>query len=603
MSDGLAMRDATKASRPSGPVGAALIVTTQAASLRCFGMAAGLLQVHEDAATFAVVLGHLHYRAEAAGNDAAFAARLFAQRGLEGLRLLEGEFALLIFDKRERRTYALRDPTGGYPLFWLRREGLFAIATAMQMLKPFLPSMRLDTAYFAEFMTLPYAEMDHTDLAPFEGLRRLSAGAALVATATREPVVHRPAAWADQVEDPGPCTLEEAGARFGHLLREATRERLIGRTGAHLSGGMDSTSTALIAAALAQGEPVHALSLIYESFRDLAAETPYVDSALGAPGLVAHRIPADDVLDFDGFDRLPAYDEPFSGLYRTGTDRVMIATAKATGCRTILTGIGADEYLDGAPFHLADCLKGGDLAGAWRQAATWALTFSTSPWRVLKTFALTPLLPPRLQPGVAIPSWVLPDFAARGQMRARILERLAASTRSAPRIALSDIVGRLRLGCGDWVRAHLGAPDGIHIAHPFRDPRVIRFAMGARLRFPPRPQEPKALLGAAMGGLLPEMIRTRVDKGHFNALYYAGLARNADRLERLVAASPVDELGFFDKPGLIAALRETSLAYRPLASKISLDNALTIAQWTGQFARWGATAPDPGVILIHDLAA
>jgi asparagine synthase (glutamine-hydrolysing) len=78
-----------------------------------------------------VFLGQLYYRCEllaelgsssftgadprTASNDAELAIAMYRQCGIGGLERLEGDFALVIWDVRESRLVAIRDPMGGHP--------------------------------------------------------------------------------------------------------------------------------------------------------------------------------------------------------------------------------------------------------------------------------------------------------------------------------------------------------------------------------------------------------------------------------------------------------------------------------------------------------
>ncbi len=117
----------------------------------------------------AVLMGRLYYRADlrvgldlagaglcnpTAENDAALALAVYRQRGLEGLERLEGDFALVIWDASERRLVAMRDPMGGYPIFYtVHREGV-AASTHVGPVLDLLPSRTLNQEYLADYLAL-----------------------------------------------------------------------------------------------------------------------------------------------------------------------------------------------------------------------------------------------------------------------------------------------------------------------------------------------------------------------------------------------------------------------------------------------------------------
>lgn len=583
-----------------------------------FAAGDGLVSRAEAGGLWAVAIGRLYYRADVAarygvaagaggdGNDAALALAVYRRGGTVGLEDLEGEFALIVVDLGQRRIVAMRDPHGGYPIYWCRRGETVVLGSSLRALAALVPDAALNVETLAEFVAMAGGEPDYHEGTVFTGIQRLIAGGMLaVDLAGGGHRAWRYWVWADRVVDPGTDDLEAIGARYADTLRAAVRERLRGTVAAHVSGGMDSTSVALIARDHlgARGQSLQALSLLYQRLDGLVGESAYVEAALELPGLVPHRIIADELLDFDSAGDTTAFDEPYAGSFRVGPDRVMIDTAAGAGCRTILTGMGADEVHDTAPFYIADLLRRGRPLRAWSQATWWARSLDKSPWSFFRRFGVAPLVAPALADGIGpwlrrgraawhdqspstIAPWIEPAFARRSQLLERLRARRRRAFPSASSVVLSDALGRLHHACGDWTRHALAAPRNIHLAHPFRDARVLALGLGARVRVRPTPQQQKPVLARAMRGTLPDIILHRRDKAHFNALYYAGLARNVEALEDMVRASPVDELGLFKKDVLIACLRDAALGYRGVAGTAGLDAALAIAKWLWLLPRW-----------------
>ena len=169
---------------------------------------------------------------------------------------------------------------------------------------------------------------------------------------------------------------------------------------------MDSTSVCLLALGLiragaAQG-PLHAFSLVYETLPDLAKEQRYVDAAVAGASaqLVHHRLPGDDLLDFDGFTDPPPHDEPTPWI-ESASGRAELSLAARLGVRSLLTGIGADDLLDIRPYHLSDLLRAGHGLTAWRDACGWAEAHRGNAFRVLRRYGFAGL-PRNAWPGVGV---------------------------------------------------------------------------------------------------------------------------------------------------------------------------------------------------------
>jgi asparagine synthase (glutamine-hydrolysing) len=577
----------------------------------------------------AVLMGRLTYRRELlerlpwAGNepepldDVSLALAAYRHEGPAGVERLEGDFAVLIHDRKQRRLIASRDVMGGYPIYWLRQGDTLAFATGLRPLVDLLHRRSLNVDFLGEMLMLPHFEIDAFEPTVFEGVRRLVPGGSITASLSDGTLhQHEFWKWPERAADPGTDRPEEMAARYGELLRQAVRERLHGCVASHFSGGMDSTSVALLAREdlVRTGRPLHALSLVYRNLANLDHETPYLEEALNRPGIVAHRIPADDILDFDVFRDMPLHDEPIPGLQRVGLEMALLRAAAAVGADTVFTGTGADEMLAMRPFHIADLLRRGRLCAAWSEACRWARAENSSVWTILRPCGLAPLMPAWARAGLralfhqgyagwkhqnfwTIAPWVLPDFARRGRLRDRALDNVRRQFHSAGSVVESEALERVRSAVGDWGRYTLAAPLGILAAHPFRDPRVFRYGLGIRTRIRPVPGSQKPILAEAMRDVLPASIRRRRRKTHYNSVYYAGLSRNQAYLEQMIRRSPAEELGLFDTAALLECLQQAVLGISSPHGVISLDNTLSILKWLDLLPAWLAQRPAPTEVL------
>ena len=583
----------------------------------------------------AILVGRLYYRddvarrlgldarAPANGGDAARVLAAYRQRGVAGIEALEGEFTAAVVDVGQRRVVALRDPMGGYPLFWIRRPGIVALATAIRPLLDFVPEHAPNPGLLGEIQMIPFAEVDYLEETAFRGVQRVASGARVVVDAAAATLEVRPYwHWPDHIEDPGTDRLDDVADGFRQRLGSAVAERARGTVSAHLSGGMDSTAVALLArdAIAPEGRRVHALSLVYERLPYLRDEAPYIDGPLASPGIEAHRIVADDILDFDGFRDPPLHDEPYHGLFRAALGIATVRAAEAARADTILSGLGADELVANRPYQIADRLRRGNLAAAWSEAARWGRAKNSSSWLFFRIFGLQPLVPVALQPGFGaflrggyagarrlntstIPPWVLPEFARAGQLRERSLDAIPRNSRGQATVVRAEALARLRYSAGDWERHVLAAPLGILTSHPFRDPRVIGFSLGARDRVEPIPRQQKVLLATAMRDVLPGNILHRRSKVDFNPVYYEGLARNLPMLESLVRNSDAEHAGLFRKDVLLDYLRQAALGTRGLDALSAMNNSLVILAWLEQLARWKLQCPRGNLLFARALAA
>jgi asparagine synthase (glutamine-hydrolysing) len=137
------------------------------------------------------------------------------------------------------------------------------------------------------------------------------------------------------------------------------------------------------------------------------------------------------------------------------------------------------------------------------------------------------------------------------------------------------------------------------IGHPFLDPRLICFCLGLPVEVKSVPGQRKAVLAEAMRGVLPEHIRCRRRKGHFNEVYFLGLARNLPTLQAMVQETPLDELDVFDKDTLLECLNLAALGVGgEVAGLDRLNLTLSAIRWLSLQAQWRG-APLPPVQVLR----
>lgn len=589
---------------------------------------ASLVSLARDPASgqAAVVMGRLYYREEVLArlpqecrghqaSDAALALAVFRHLGARGLERLEGEFSLVVLDPEQRRVLAMRDPLGSWPLYWTAARcpdsgcRVLRVSTSLLHLRKFVPGTQLNLDFLASY--LMYPQPSFTELAGEEtalrSVQRVLPGSLVALGLYGQPQQLWRWDWLGDLPDYRGVTLDEAAAEFAHRFREAVRQRLLRDTvGAELSGGMDSSYTAVVARdLLATGlgqDRLPTLSLVYNR-PSLASETAYIRMVLDQGGPVdPHFMDGDAALHFQWFptESIPAHDEPFRGLYCLAQGQLSVQTAERAGVRGILTGARAELVVDGQRLGMADLLRRGRWITALRQARRWAHAQSSSLWSVLRQDALAPLVPAGLHDGVgalwrggygrwpsiglhSIPPWVRPSFAKSRGMWDKGLEMLRQLQR--PPLERSAMLFPLQTSGGDFRSWYLAAPRGMFVSHPYVDPRLVRFALALPSEVREIPGETKPLLQKAMRGVLPEAIRTRRWKRGCDEVYGTGLLRSLPRLEEMVRRSQVGQLGIFDTDHLLRVLRQHALGIGDAGVGGRINASLALIAWFDQFQR------------------
>lgn len=540
--------------------------------------------------------------------DAELILVCYQREGISGLEQLEGDFAVVVWDGRRRRFVARRDPLGAYPLFWTQVGGTTAFATGLAPLAALLPTRYLDPGQLAEGL-LASSNRERSEACVYAGINRVLADTIVTIDSDRESVRRRRYwDWRTRAVDPGSDQLLDLAPRYCELLTEAVRQRMIGTSGAELSGGMDSTSVCLLALGLVQAgqaaSPLHAFSLIYKALPDLAKEQRYIDAAVVSAGtqLVHHRLHSDDLLDFEGFTNPPPHDEPIPWT-DIASCRAELSLAAELGVRSLLTGMGADDLLDMRPYHLSDLLCAGHGLTAWRDACSWAEAHRGNAFRILRRYGFAGLWWNRWPGGLRggrgqrrigsdekvqwrVPPWIRPEFARRHNLADRLVDQNRQAHRGETSMALSMGVYALQRRVGHDYRWRLAAPLNLSLTHPFLDPRVASFALGTLQRLRPDPDRFKPLLAEAMINVLPDTIRSRSDKRPFNEVFYLGLSRNLPSLLAVLNEPALTELGMIDADMVADALEDAALGVVAPWSSFSVAHVPGLAVWLAHRDQW-----------------
>lgn len=307
------------------------------------------------------------------------------------------------------------------------------------------------------------------------------------------------------------------------------------------------------------------------------------------------------MLYFDWFSKdLPRHDEPSGVLACMPFHRALVDAADRLGAVMTLSGEGSDEIAFYMPFHLADLARRGRWLTLWGEAARWSSARNRGLVSLLRQYAMEPIAPilfreglgPSLRGGYgswprlgffSIPPWVRGDFARRYHLRGR--GREYARRMFGPPTTESWNTFVLQTISGDWFRWHLAAPLGMDLSHPFRDPRLVCYALGLPRDVRGIPGVNKPVLQAAMSGVLPEELRAKKCSPGFDDLYGLGLRKNLADIERLIGSEIVRDLGLFDPEALVSATRQAALGIGDARATDRLTKALTLCAWLGQVSR------------------
>nr|BFD86763.1 hypothetical protein StreXyl84_61640 [Streptomyces sp. Xyl84] len=495
-----------------------------------------------------------------------------------------------------------RDEQARVPLFFRESGGrVSAVSTSVRGLGS---GSALEPRYFCRYLTGNMAQ-PHADLTPFAGVHRVLGGEVLELSVSGRVRGRGPRRVRRAHDAPAPAAdghhRQGAAKELRRVLEEAVRRRLGTVTACHVSGGLDSTSVALLAAQLLAGDGTGNLLLLAGRFTqgELAGEQPYLDAAVEgirrlAPTARPVLVDADGVADFDDFEHHAGdADEPHAHAFRAPFWARLHAIAAELGCDTVLTGCGADPVVDANPFHLHRLARTGQLRELARQARAWAEGGERGLRETVHAYVVRPALPLAAERTGALvrggtvlgglgsfnrPPWLRAAFArAHGYREASVAESRFVYGRR-PERSLYEAANYLAApDLLSWQRAR---EDGFFLTHPFLDPEVV----ATMRRLPAEdvfdPGRPKAVLREAMADLLPARISRRTAKVPFDGLYARGLRTHGGALIDLCRSARhplVAEM--FDVPLLCRAVREARFGLGDAHSWDRVNSSLALVAW------------------------
>jgi asparagine synthase (glutamine-hydrolysing) len=268
---------------------------------------------------------------------------LYEEYGTDCLKYLNGQFAIALWDSRQRTLFMARDRLGIRPLFYTVCEGQLIFGSELKTLLAHpAVSASIDPAGLAQVFTFWGAQPPHTI---FKDIYTLPPAHFLL---VREGHLHIQPYWElDFTVEPGSNrTAQDYLAEFEQLLIDATLIRLRADVpvAAYLSGGLDSSTTTAIIRKYTQN-PLDTFSIAFSDPEfDESEFQRRMASILGTAHQVVYCTHADisrvfpEVIWHTEVPTLRTAPAPMFMLSQLVQDHHL---------KVVITGEGADEFLGG----------------------------------------------------------------------------------------------------------------------------------------------------------------------------------------------------------------------------------------------------------------
>jgi len=177
-------------------------------------------------------------------SDTEVILRAYQKWGTGSLAHLRGMFAFALWDERRGTLFCARDRFGMKPFYYAIVDDAFLFASEAKALLPFLPSIETDLEGLRDYLTFQFC-LDGKTL--FKGIRELPAGHSLeVAAGTVRIKRYWDVQFAPDFTHTSRFFEEELRSRLSDSVRVHLRADV--PVGAYLSGGLDSSLVAALAA-------------------------------------------------------------------------------------------------------------------------------------------------------------------------------------------------------------------------------------------------------------------------------------------------------------------------------------------------------------------
>jgi len=473
-----------------------------------------------------------------------------------------GEYAAIIHDPGSGQALLTHDSMGLAPLYISEcQEGLIFATHLVDILDATANDL-LDEEYLADYIAMGVITTERT---PYLGIRRLMPGRSMLWNNGRLiETVHWSLAAAPLLSI---GTEEATEERFRQLLEEAVRGAMVesSTVWTHLSGGLDSSSVACIAAKL--GAPRLAAYSAYAPNLSRADERRWMREVIDFWGMPWHLHDIETTLPFakppGAFLGEPAVSVISEAQLRSEDELIA-----AHGIETMLTGYGGDAVLGAfqgpVPVHLADPLFAFQPLAALRGIEAWRM--QSGERRSRSYWILRGLAEPALRHALGLPvsattllplqGWISLGYARKMGLEKRRSLLLAPRCRtpSLQHLADSLLIAALQLSVAKQRR-----PSGTTLRSPLMYRPLVEFMAGLPADQNLQPRCDRFLQRRALKGILPEAIRRRAGKGVGSAPIVQGLARSPEWVDYLTKDSRMADLGIADPANWKLSVRQASL--------------------------------------------
>ncbi|GAB4022934.1 hypothetical protein GCM10028808_71900 [Spirosoma migulaei] len=494
--------------------------------------------------------------------------------GLQGpasFNTLNADFAVAIWDSHQQQLYCARDPLGIKPLYYVHQPGrFFAFASEIKALLVLNEvNVKPNQHKYREYLTWTTAYVPYSAETFYETIYSVLPGHYLRVTSQD---VHIQPYWQPDLNQfSGLTNPDEYASLFHDYFIEAVDRRIQDKklVGAHLSGGLDSSSISGVAQSLLlqQHRPsLHTFNIDTE--QPSADEQAYVQALVDQWHSQHHRVrPVADVLD-SVLTINHQFDRPEHFIIPSSFHLSVSLEAQQMGCDILLTGHDGDSTIPTGFDFLDQLLDANDweqlqiacqqmvsfrernmsfLSADWQQLSDQAkyekyvlyiigsdlkkrlskqsggsfLSMMRDQKRIfgLSTMAIVAYLAKRVQDKLAhrdlLNNALSTDFKQRiPQREQQSTNELIRNLSAEHKAPINQIVHTTNVICNEQMN-HIGAYYGHQYSFPFFDKTIVELGLATPLEVHFNKGRGRGLIRNGLLDILPSSIVSRLTKANF----------------------------------------------------------------------------------------
>lgn len=499
-------------------------------------------------------------------SDTEVIVHLYEHYGEAFVHHLNGQYAIALWDNRQKKLLLVRDRVGIQPLFYCEKNGRLFFASEVKAILAVLEELPvLDASSLDQLMTFWSPVAPNT---MFRNIFQVLPGEMIVVSSDS---LNKMIYWDWEFPEDGQYTQgtsESLAEELHELLRDATRLRLRADVpvGAYLSGGLDSSVLTTLMHEI--GHPLRTFSIGFED--ESLDESDYQSLMIKHLGMDHSRVHCHYSDIAEQFKQTIWHTE--SPILRTAPVpmKLLSRLVREQGYKVVLTGEGADEVLGGY-----DIFKETKIRAFWAKQPDSTLRplllkrlypyLDVSPGRAqayVEAFFGAGLDEPNLAYFSHIPRWNTTanckTFFSE-ELKAHLAdEAIETISRSFPKSlgkwhgfnkaqyieSKSLMAGYLLCSQGD----RMLMANSVEGRFPFLDHRVIEFANKLPPKFKMKGLNEKYLLKKAMRAYLPKKITQRYKQPYrapdIPSFFQHG--RTPEYVEELLSEAVIKRYGYFD---------------------------------------------------------